>query len=119
MILQLMNASDLVAALDASVDDYCDSSPVEVMDRKLGEVGSDFYASVAQYGVLAPIEVGIDYNGWTMGNGHHRLAVAADIGLDDVPVMFIDLTECSPAWYCSEESDTPIFEGDVIDSHHA
>ena len=106
-IIQTVNPTDLLAALDSSVDNIY-SCPCEwdsmsececpsdawkamLMEEKLDDCAEHFINSVKSEGIHNPICVVIGKRGeWTMGNGHHRLALSINLMLEEIPVVFND-----------------------------
>lgn len=59
------------------------------MDEKLEDCGDYFIEDVKERGIQNPVCVRIEPNGeWTMGNGHHRLALSLNLMLDELLVVF-------------------------------
>jgi len=57
--------------------------------------------SMSKHGVLSPIGIAEDEDGWMLANGHHRLAAMIDLGYKEIPVLLADTW--FDAWDSSEE----------------
>lgn len=85
MLLQTITHSVDVYDL-AGEDDWFDMIAQKMWD-------DSFWAlvdTIPEKGFLYPICVQRKEWGWVLGNGHHRLAAAILLGLDNVPVVFSD-----------------------------
>lgn len=92
-IPMFIDASDIIDNVERGEWESVDYQLGETYDDKLEEAYKDgLYNSIAEHGVERPIVMRImrdDYYGntvWT-GNGHHRTAVAAELG-QMVPVIW-------------------------------
>lgn len=94
MIEQIVDACDLVAALDRSVDSPYDPTVFELWEHKFNELTDaqiDSILAEQKYPIcvkIAFVDEGIE---WTQGNGHHRLAVKM-FACEPVHVLFNDET---------------------------
>lgn len=107
-IVQEVATSDLLGALDASVDNfydggcgcgedecfYCDLNEwpdqfLYLMQEKLEDCSQTFINSFLTQGQRDPICVRVEYDGtWTLGNGNHRFACAVNFGIPTILVVF-------------------------------
>jgi hypothetical protein len=87
--IQMVPVADLVKALDSSVDNWDCLSMNEVWEEKTYDIVPAFRRSIKRHGIKMPVCVRVLDGIWTMGNGHHRVVVAMELGID-IPVVFVD-----------------------------
>jgi hypothetical protein len=106
-----MRATDLRESLTGTLDTPYEH-PDEVMKRKLGESkrsgsshGAGVHSSVSKQGVLNPVQLVHGVKGGLLsGQGHHRIAAAADIAQSSGRDMWVPLVHTD----AREGTRTPI-----------
>lgn len=92
--IQMVNAHLLFKKINACIDQEPRQSRPALMRQKLSECAPAFIESIEVEGVIAPVVVMVESDHrnrprWTLGNGHHRFAVALDLNIE-IPVVFLD-----------------------------
>ena len=82
---------NLTKSVDVDVWDYEDDLITNILKEKTPD--ESFWAlcdAIPKEGFNMPICIKTtdEYDGWTQGNGHHRLAAAILLTLDEIPVIF-------------------------------
>lgn len=103
--IQVIDANELIAALDGSVD-FLDGSDLDgLLATKYDDCSEMFMIDVDCMGIERPVCVEIDEDGfWIMGDGHHRLAVASRHGFE-IMVLFATDGNYMQTGICSDPDD--------------
>jgi ParB-like nuclease family protein len=90
--VKMMSVAELLRKLKESADCYNLESTqgwFYMLESKLADPQTpSIIRAIEEFGFLDPICITKEYAGWKLGNGHHRLAIAIMLGLDEIPVDF-------------------------------
>lgn len=92
--IKMVSVTEIMRNLRDSADNYHFTDVrgwFWMMECKLADYQTpSIIRAIEEFGFLDPICITKEFDGWRLGNGHHRLAIAIMLGLDEIPVDFSD-----------------------------
>lgn len=91
VMITMVKVSDLLRNVTETLDYFKTSEPSEwlrmITDKSADEQFATIIRLIETEGFTDPIGI-MEYDGyWLLGNGHHRMAAAILLGLDEIPVV--------------------------------
>lgn len=90
--IKMVSVSEIMRNLTDSADNYSLSTVYGwfwMLENKLSDSQTpSIIRAIEEFGFLDPICITKGFDGWRLGNGHHRLCIAIMLGIDEIPVDF-------------------------------